>query len=363
MATWFAPAVYDPSSQVNVSTGATHMRFEVYTDSILGRHLLLKKWYQYLLLVVGAAFFAFPMFYWAVVLLQKKRKKRRRSNVQSDPDGSISGPFEGTVSELPSPVRKFGFYIAGQNPQTWSQDMDLCIVPLKYSFQCVPNMWRRASSAGTAHDYKPEQVAEPKLVYAIIEEEDLSQLDTQAGEAHFAEATKALLASRGLSGIAITSNLMALKELQQLLSKIAAVGVSVLFIEESQDLVLSIHPSFVSGVIFRNACIMRDGSRRDFFQAADLRKSLARCASERQNRPTFFTGFLDLWSEKPKSAVIRRSNKIARFNDAILYSGPESESLRHAAGHTNQESSSAFDWLKREEIIQVRISNLFQAMY
>ncbi len=72
------------------------------------------------------------------------------------------------------------------------------------------------------------------------------------------------------------------------------------------------------GVIIENACILRDGQRRDYFQSRRLREVITMCAAQRAVRPGFFVGFHDVWESRPSAAVVCRAVKVARHFEAVL---------------------------------------------
>jgi hypothetical protein len=106
------------------------------------------------------------------------------------------------------------------------------------------------------------------------------------------------------------------------------------------------------GTVFENACILDNGARRNFFQTVGLREMMGRCAKERLLRPTFLVKFLDLWSVQPTAAVARRAHKLAEYFGASFEHG----AVAHqgwAARAKCPTSLSAFDYLKRSEVVEV----------
>ena len=134
---------------------------------------------------------------------------------------------------------------------------------------------------------------------------------------------------------------------------LAQAAVPCMLLEDATEPSHIIDPAIVSGVIYRNACILSNGSRRDLFQATKLRVSLARYNKEVKADPAFFLGFLDLWASRPLPSVIRRSFKFARYHGVVLphESAGSIDEKPHRANGSN--AFSAFDWLKRADVIQV----------
>lgn len=114
---------------------------------------------------------------------------------------------------------------------------------------------------------------------------------------------------------------------------------------------------FVSGLIVENACIMEDGTRRDYFRSIALRDVMAKCADQRLERPNFFVGFYDRWHTRPSAAVVRRSLKLAA-HFAAAFEHTELRTLIDAStGPTKQPASlSAFEFLRKPETAELQSS-------
>lgn len=80
--------------------------------------------------------------------------------------------------------------------------------------------------------------------------------------------------------------------------------------------------SNILGLIVEGALILPDGHRRDYFRALPLRAVVKKCAKERERRPDFFFGILDLWDVRPTAAVVKRSEKLAKHFGAIFSHRP-----------------------------------------
>ncbi|KAF3934863.1 hypothetical protein ABW19_dt0202847 [Dactylella cylindrospora] len=109
----------------------------------------------------------------------------------------------------------------------------------------------------------------------------------------------------------------------------------------------------MGGIIFENACIHSDGERRDFFQAAELRYALGRCARQRETRPEFFVGFHDIWEIRPQPAIVRRAFKLAKFFGATIQIGSSSSLSQIDECYPTEMCLSGFDWLKKDDVIQL----------
>jgi hypothetical protein len=122
----------------------------------------------------------------------------------------------------------------------------------------------------------------------------------------------------------------------------------------------SINFGLLVGTIFENACILENGTRRDFFHTVGLREMMGRCAEERLLRPAFFVKFLDLWSVQPTAATTRRAQKLAEYFGASFEHG----AIAHQgwAAHVKYPPSlSAFDYLKRSEVVEVSRAGIVES--
>ncbi|KUI69718.1 hypothetical protein VM1G_05039 [Cytospora mali] len=118
-----------------------------------------------------------------------------------------------------------------------------------------------------------------------------------------------------------------------------------------------INLKFLAGIIIKNACILEDGSRRDYFRSTALRDVMAKCADQRLERPTFFVGFLDRWHTRPSAAVVRRSQKLSSHFAAVLEHGPVTSPISPENTPTEMPSSlSAFEYLRRPETSELQSS-------
>ncbi|BFZ56046.1 hypothetical protein PYCC9005_003088 [Savitreella phatthalungensis] len=105
------------------------------------------------------------------------------------------------------------------------------------------------------------------------------------------------------------------------------------------------------GLVIRNAAILPTGDRRDFFKGFELRDVLGRCTRQKAQRP-HFTAILHDPSLPPSVPILRRAYKFAKFHEVILAScGRDTARLRSAL--PRKEPYSAFDWLKRPDVLEL----------
>ena len=164
-----------------------------------------------------------------------------------------------------------------------------------------------------------------------------------------------------ISGVVLRENGASDKEhdvvlLADLLGRLAAREVPVvLCCHHDSSSFDSIDFGFVGGVIIENACILPDGSRRDYFRSMHLRQIMERCAAETGRRSSFFVGFHDVWDEQPSAAVICRAVKVARHFGAVFEHGPKVNEGENGGSHSTTQTTSGFEFLRRPETCEVRI--------
>lgn len=117
----------------------------------------------------------------------------------------------------------------------------------------------------------------------------------------------------------------------------------------------AINMKFLAGIIIKNACVLEDGNRRDYFRSVALRDIMSKCADQRVERPTFFVGFLDHWHTRPSAAVVRRSQKLSDHFSAVLEHGPVPSATSSQGSSAKMPSSlSAFEYLRRSETSELQ---------
>lgn len=117
------------------------------------------------------------------------------------------------------------------------------------------------------------------------------------------------------------------------------------------EVINSVHFGLIDGLVIRDASILPNGQRRDFFRAVQVRECVARCKRQMKTRPDFFLGFLEIWTVRPSAATLRRAFKLADFFGAVMQA-------QAATQHNSRIEMclSGFDWLKRPEIIKLQKS-------
>jgi hypothetical protein len=156
---------------------------------------------------------------------------------------------------------------------------------------------------------------------------------------------------QGLHGVVVSYNQDdSAEDISALLLAFRNLHVSVILKGDPDlEIVSSISFALIDGFMIQNACVLPNGQRRDFFRAASLRECVARCKRQKKKRPEFFMGFLEIWTTRPSAATLRRAFKLADFFGAVVQAQAASQH------NTRTEMSlSAFDWLKRPEIVYLQ---------
>ncbi|KAI4726637.1 hypothetical protein E4T49_05652 [Aureobasidium sp. EXF-10728] len=156
---------------------------------------------------------------------------------------------------------------------------------------------------------------------------------------------------QGLHGLVVSySRDDSAEDINALLIALRNLHVSVILTGDPDlKIVDSISFALIDGLMVRNASVLPDGQRRDFFRAAQVRECVARCKRQMKTRPEFFMGFLEIWTVRPSAATLRRAFKLADFFGATIQAQAVSQH------NTRTEMSlSGFDWLKRMEIVYLQ---------
>lgn len=317
-----------------------------FTNSTLSRDKLLTHWYQHLCLCLAVTCLLLPITRWTYQAFRDRRRRRRKAQKEKAVGLDKAEPGEGTgrrrLSCTPAhldPPKSFGFYAGPDVGTFFSRSYDLHILDTqRSSLSSMPDASEKSAKSLLAYVSKPDLEGSAGGKLLAIQEELCS-----------------LKCLPGFSGLALPATFMASSSFNDLLGQLAESGLAVvLMVHPDESALNGIDFRMVAGVVFLNACILRNGMRRDYFQALELREGLGRCDRQRKLRPSFFVGFLDLWDDRPSPAVVRRSHKFAKHHDAVIHIGP---ALSITDVEQNQPSGevslSGFDWLKSQEIIEV----------
>ncbi|KAJ5930600.1 Glycosyl transferase family 1 [Penicillium verhagenii] len=109
----------------------------------------------------------------------------------------------------------------------------------------------------------------------------------------------------------------------------------------------------VSGLVIRNASILPQGEKRDYFQMTELQPTIKACVSEACTR-NFVVLVWETVSDDAvlSNAVVRRSLQWSNFYSAISWIGSESALQNSESNVPIVEPLSAFGWLKEPDIMK-----------
>ncbi|KAJ5798080.1 Glycosyl transferase [Penicillium pulvis] len=109
----------------------------------------------------------------------------------------------------------------------------------------------------------------------------------------------------------------------------------------------------VSGLVIRNASILREGEKRDYFQMTTLQSTIKACVSEACSRNFVVLVWETVTDDAVLSnAVVRRSLQWSNFYSAIPWIGTESALQNSDLNTPILEPLSAFGWLKEAKIME-----------
>ncbi|OXV07818.1 hypothetical protein Egran_04421 [Elaphomyces granulatus] len=110
----------------------------------------------------------------------------------------------------------------------------------------------------------------------------------------------------------------------------------------------------ISGLVIRNASILGNGEKRDYFQMTNLRDTIKAFVSEACLRDFVVMAWETVDDHiTPSNAVIRRGMQWCNFYSVISWIGSESALTNASANVDTCEPLSAFGWLKEAEVMKV----------
>jgi hypothetical protein len=377
MASFFQPGTNDPAI-----SACEPGRFKIYCNAIISPEDLLSNWYQVLNLSVGAACIFLPL----VLLFIRAAARLRASHLfrfkryvfpyrrnlpcvrpctdfcplprlrkrKSPPSRDGGTPPPMTAFKAAKSFRVFdesdGLSMKGDK-----RDYDLMMLPLT-----IGDIVRDGDSVSRS-SHMPPTSETAKMNIACVNLDSFHP-DTLSDDGEDDELSKtasflADLHSRSnLGGIALRCAAdQDPDKLNDLLQVLYFRGIPILLLASHDSSIWSFAEyGFTAGVIIENACILSNGQRRDYFKAKALRDIMAICGKERETRPEYFVGFLDLWDTRPHPSVIRRAVKLAEHFGAVVEHGP-ANSLVVVGGPTKSaaQTLSGFEYLRRTELTEV----------
>ncbi|KAK1753914.1 hypothetical protein QBC47DRAFT_429327 [Echria macrotheca] len=344
MASFFQPLHSSGDPVINVcnsrnASDAAPTRRLVYCNEILSLTQRLQTPLQQFLLALSLACLVLPLTVWLGESCFKQRRKTHRKgeeNARRRPTKSdILGPTTAPSSSLLTETRSFHFVVGNDDAGIRTAgDRTLYIVPLpsfkdpdgeRHPMLLAQNNTRRPFGLLNSHVVFNSSIPvwsnflfnlfhrEGVISGVILRLVDVGEIDEEA-----------------------VARCMAL------VSKLGDIGIpTVVNCDQDDHGVLDgFDFDALAGVILDNACIMKDGQRRDFFRSRRLRDIMSKCVGERARRPHFFVGFHDRWNTRPAASVVCRAAKVSRHFDAVLVHGPTNECNNGNGADVSEESRS-----------------------
>lgn len=409
MASFFQPALTGPNTD-----NASGTKFLINWNATLKGSELTIYWYQILVISVGCTFFVLGIFNFTVQYIRKKRRlkesplppsiqrllqlpkiwtqpngpspktqkdipvtceKATPEPVFSPPKLSLVKTF--CVSEHELPVQhfrsSFDLHVVGLTEERTSDTTPESIAPVRSCEEPPPSASSATESAISSHRLTQDSLVssepstardsmhpprssadiqaltdDPTLFYGVLKPTSRFSKENIGERAAFVNN---LRLKHGLHGFIVSySHGDSAEDINILLIALRNLHVSAILMGDPDlEIVDSISFALIDGFMIKNACILSDGQRRDFFRAVQVRECVARCKRQMKKRPEFFMGFLEVWRTRPSAATLRRAFKLADFFGAVIQAQAASQH------NTRTEMSlSAFDWLKRPEIVYLQ---------
>ncbi|KAF3345634.1 hypothetical protein VdG2_06477 [Verticillium dahliae VDG2] len=306
MASFFQPGFNDPA----IEGCERSSRFEVLCNSILPADRRFAQWHQVLDVTVGVTAIVIPILLFLLYRVARPKHDAAARSKHARYSRDVSRP----VSEHQGPAPSF------RATKTFRVLDDFTDLPI----------------SGDTQPFSDEDLTSP-------------QLEATAARLHEAYMEQTL------AGFAVrcSSHTEAAK-VERLLEALHARKLPALLLCHHDFAGLDALSFFhASGLIMENACILRDGTRRDYFIARRLRDTMTRCTAEREDRPEFFVAFLDQWDVRPHPSVVKRAVKIAEHFGAVIEHGPSDVAMGASPVVASASRTiGGFEYLRRAEIIQ-----------
>lgn len=312
MASFFQPpASGDPALEQCDTSG-----FEIYCNSLIKNDRRFSNWYQILLVSVGAAALCLPVLSWVIERLLKILDSRKQPPSKVDDDvvqRRGESPGMDLHDHLPKPITSFCYIQGTDEVRAAINEHDLAIVEWTASNRHESAPWRNH----TSHDKRSVMplVRLDTIFAKIPAEKSVASAARQLATIHL-DSGAACLALR-------IDDSISLQMIDDLACDLLRLNVPIVIVTPFDNPKLKKIPlSHILGLIMENGLILPDGHRRDYFSAVPLRTVIARCTKERETRPDFFVGFMDLWENRPTAAVVKRAEKLTKHFAAVLTHRP-----------------------------------------
>ena len=352
-----------PSCDITITVEqSTSSRFLTYpyANSVLPTDSLLATRHQCVVFGIGVVSFLLPLLRWmgrALKAVEGRHKKSSRAEQQRN-DQSVKHENQTQLASkaFTKPIKSFGVFLSEDADISGflNRHLDLHIVNLA---NCRSNGLLPSASVRTRNlEDGSSGVGPQSNIWGLVQLTDWQAIQSTSTTLHNSiQALASIVETQSLAGLVVATSIVTEgANLCQILLLLVNSNIPCILLDEIKGAASAIDASLLSGVIYQNACILNNGTRRDFFQAYRLRDALGRCESVRSRNKNFFIGFLDWWTTRPTSAVVRRAHKLAQFNGAVLVHAEYGKGGSWDESYSSGNCLSAFDWIKRADVIQAQ---------
>ncbi|KAF3911696.1 hypothetical protein AA313_de0203910 [Arthrobotrys entomopaga] len=329
-----------------------------YSNALVPPDLRFIHWYQYASFYGSFGLMGFPLLVWIIRVAIYEFRAWKAKPPKSLSSFSAKHYLASRRRQIPTKERRkfpedietFGMFLGRDVAELYERGFELLIL----DEQAVTTFQRpHLPSIPEDEDAKPSKSV--KVVLCHVRKPFFDQntsLEQKLGAV--VDAVHRLASAPNAFGLLLPADILSKPILNELLYHCNYLGIPI-FLQSLPPFtdIFGLDMTHMSGVIFENACIHADGERRDFFQAAELRYGLGRCARQRETRPEFFVGFHDTWEIRPHPAIVRRAFKLAKFFGAALQVASSRTLSQIDECYPADMCLAGFDWLKREDVIQL----------
>lgn len=330
----------------------------IYSNALVPPDLRFVHWFQYVGFYGSLGFMGFPLLVWFVRVVIFKWQAYTNKPAKPPVTFSARSYLHGRRMQMsmnekrtfPEEIETFGMFLGREVHDLYSKGFEMLIL----DEQAVATL-QRPRLTSIPEDENAEAPKQVKAVLCLVRKPHFDQDTTDEQKlTAVVDAIHRLAGSPNAFGLMLPADILPKPILNDLLIHCHSLNIS-LFLQSLPPFtdIVGLDMTLVDGIIFENACIHSDGERRDFFQAAELRYGLGRCARQRETRPEFFVGFHDIWEIRPTPAIIRRAFKLSKFFGATLQIGSVRSLSQIDECVPVEMCLAGFDWLKRDNVSQM----------
>ncbi|KAK7420518.1 hypothetical protein QQX98_002716 [Neonectria punicea] len=359
MASFFQPGKNDPAAD---SCGPS--RFQVYCNSALPADRRYNQLFQVVNFSFAIAAILVPVLLYIVYVVvesykARKKRKKAQSNQPKDAPSSTGASTDDETPLYSFRSTKAFAYVADPDGKPSSRSYDFVILPLSLASNIASEDGNSHASISTSTTLVTKSRL-GRFAFDSLNSKALKKREIEATTNFLVE----LYQENNLTGLVLhISEPGKAKYTDRLLKAMHRKRIPILIsCHHDSEALDTISLSYASGLVLENALILQNGERRDYFKAQRLRRILSRCFEQREQRSSFFIGFLDQWEKQPHPATIRRAVKLAEHFSSVLEHGPLDPHMKlDATLVEGSETLSGFEYLRRSETIQLQKSWVSEA--